>query len=1142
LGTTPDLLNLFVEPSIALIYYLLVILLGAVSMFMALGQRLRGPMERSAGRYAVASVGVMLSWIALMIGGMVVLVTRRPPATILPPLDRAVSTMVVLLVGWAFLTADQQPTRAGQRPGGGWLTVLVALLVLATIGAYIYTAAQWYETSGAEFNRSVYGIGWMIGITVLSALGLLLHILRFRSTVDAPIKILFFVLLLAGSGYTLYNMFTGALGGDDVGALRLAFLAAMIFLPIIVYRLVIDRLLAMVESESNKAVQNSLSALTTPTPSPALEMAAEREASTLLRALGTMIDNEQPDNLPQQIVISAANVLKADVVALLVLDDAEYADVIAAWDNIQQKSIAAMALKLDEQPTLQSAISYNAQQALSAGRDVSEIRDLYATQQALTTDKNLNELVDLYTRLDVQKIGPAYFQPLMRDGNPIGLLVVGLPYTQRELRENETRLLEALAPIAARLLAISRTAQRTRFESQDRAVQAVVEGAQTDTTPLPAVRADMQASLELARKQISELSLLVRDLQIELDYERGRLAELGMNDPEGLSITQRLAKMSAERSQLEIEREKLMQALQEAQAKLATASGSDDEVYEAMVRVLQQERDELQNQKAQLEAQIAEIRAHGQAPTPAALRDILTSLSEEKARLAVERDQIKDQLTEVEAELRALGVEGGAAGLASVILQLTNERSQYKAQAERAAQDRDTLLAERNRIRDLIANEAKRTQRITALETALRRLAADREALLQQRNSLRQERETVGIDRAEWETQRAKMVADLGALQAELEEAIFDRNRAIAERDKLAEARASLETERDRLIAERTALRTERDQMMARVVGNRETLQQLGDEGIGALKSMINDLTEERSDLAHKLVQAQTTIQSLEERLSKAEAHLAQSVHLPVGTPLDASQAEIMLSIAKDLRTPLGSMLGYIDLLISESVGVLGASQHEFLKRVKANADRLGKMVEDFVHVTAIDTGQLNLHPKDLDMIGIIEDSITATRDQFAEKQIQLNINLPDTLPSIKGDPDALQQVMVQLLSNAFMASPNDSPVTVAAKYERRLHLPPHVANGAEMSDVIFVSVRDSGGGIPAEEQKRIFSRLYRADNPLVQGLGDTGVGLSIARALVEAHGGRIWVESSIGVGSTFKFAVPLQAAMRSERVAHAAS
>ncbi len=1138
----PDLLNLFVEPSVALLYFMSVIVLSYAALFMALGQRMRGPVEREAGRYALASLGVAVAWMILMVGAMAVLITSRPAATIMPPLDRAVGALVVLLIGWAFLTANPQPqpqpvkpttapwleAPAPRRYRGRWITAITALLFLVTIGGYVYTATQWFNTTGVEFNPSLYGQVWTGATTALAALWLLLIILRFRITVDAPLKLIFFVLVLGGYGYTLYGILTGSLRGDEAGAIRLAFLAGIPFLPIVVYRVVVDRLTGAVE----RAAQQQQAAIPTQiTTSMPIETSAERESMTLLRTLGMMIEREQPEDLPQMIAEAATNTLKADVAAILALDDAEYADVLAAFDNVQRKPIAAMALKRDEQPVLQAAIDQKSQQMLS-------------------TDRNLNELVDLYTRLDIQKVGPAYFQPLNREGETIGVLVIALPYTQRDLRENERKLLESMAPIAARLLSISRAAQKARLESQDRAVQAIVEGAQPiDLTAGPAAspaRAEVEASLDLARNQIRELNTLVRDLQIELDYERSRIAELvGAEDSDGTSITQRIEKMAAERVQLTVEREKLVEALQEAQTQLATASGDDQEVYRTMVGVLEQERAELQTQKTRLEQDLAELRAKGQTQTesPGLVREMLTRLSDERAHLTVERDQVKQQLSEVEGELAELGIEGGAKGLSSVIVQLTDERTQYKVMAERAVQERDTLLAERQRITGQIANEQQRDAKITALETELRRLAEDREALGKQRDGLRQERDTHVTDREKWEMLRTKMVADMASVQVELEEALFERNRSVAERNQMAAERTNLLTERDRLLAERTALQTERDQLLARLEGNRDTLQQLGEDGVGALKKMIDDLTEERSDLEHQLLRAKGDLRALEAEFNKITVKLSESkLSAPIPLPLTEESAEVMLSIAQELRTPMSGITAYIDLLLGDSVGALSPLQRQFMQRVKANSDRLHTLVEDFVRITAIDTGQLKLKAEKVDMVEVIDDAITATRTQFREKGITLKLDVPDELPEMTGDRSALQQIVTELLSNAYLASPTDGEVTIAARLEKNYKLAPGSGGAEETADVIALLVRDMGGGVPPEEQARVFTRLYRADNPLIQGLGDTGVGLSIARALTEAHGGRIWLESTPGVSSTVRFVIPLQGILHSENLEHAAS
>src|SRR5258708_30232744 len=114
-SATPDLLNLFTDPAVALLYFLSVILLSQAALFMALGQRFRGPRERGATRYALASVGVMLAWLVLMVGAMVILITGRPPGSILPPLDRAVNALVAVLVGRGFLTADRTVRNVMER-------------------------------------------------------------------------------------------------------------------------------------------------------------------------------------------------------------------------------------------------------------------------------------------------------------------------------------------------------------------------------------------------------------------------------------------------------------------------------------------------------------------------------------------------------------------------------------------------------------------------------------------------------------------------------------------------------------------------------------------------------------------------------------------------------------------------------------------------------------------------------------------------------------------------------------------------------------------------------------------------------------------------------------------------------------------
>jgi signal transduction histidine kinase/GAF domain-containing protein len=234
-------------------------------------------------------------------------------------------------------------------------------------------------------------------------------------------------------------------------------------------------------------------------------------------------------------------------------------------------------------------------------------------------------------------------------------------------------------------------------------------------------------------------------------------------------------------------------------------------------------------------------------------------------------------------------------------------------------------------------------------------------------------------------------------------------------------------------------------------------------------------------------------------------------------------QAELLASLVQELRTPMTSIIGYTDLLLGESVGILGAMQRKFLQRVKANTERMSAKLDDLIEITAIDLGRLEIEPETVNIVSIIEEAIMNTAGQFRERGVAIDIALEDGLPEIYADPDALNQVMQNLLSNACQASEINTTVVVSASLQDTAD---SVLGGRKY---FMVSVTDTGGGIPDEERRRVFTRLYRADNPLIKGLGETGVGLSVAKTLIEAHGGRIWVESEEGLGSTFSFLLPVE-------------
>jgi two-component system sensor histidine kinase ResE len=139
------------------------------------------------------------------------------------------------------------------------------------------------------------------------------------------------------------------------------------------------------------------------------------------------------------------------------------------------------------------------------------------------------------------------------------------------------------------------------------------------------------------------------------------------------------------------------------------------------------------------------------------------------------------------------------------------------------------------------------------------------------------------------------------------------------------------------------------------------------------------------------------------------------------------------------------------------------------------------------------------------------------TSSQVREKNISMHLDLPKNMAPIHADREALQQILIHLLQNAGAASPLEGSVHLRVQ-----------TRAEEGLEYVLIQVRDSGGGIPAEDLPRVFTRLYRADNVLIQGVGDTGVGLSIAKTLTEAQKGRIWVDSEPGSGATFSVLLPI--------------
>ncbi|HUV05252.1 MAG TPA: GAF domain-containing protein [Armatimonadota bacterium] len=243
----------------------------------------------------------------------------------------------------------------------------------------------------------------------------------------------------------------------------------------------------------------------------------------------------------------------------------------------------------------------------------------------------------------------------------------------------------------------------------------------------------------------------------------------------------------------------------------------------------------------------------------------------------------------------------------------------------------------------------------------------------------------------------------------------------------------------------------------------------------------------------------------LDERLLKEEVTrraLEEVSHL---------KTEFVSQVSHELRTPLTAIQGYVKLILAGHTGELNSLQEEFLGTVDRNTDRLVALVNDLLDISRIEAGKMDLVFESLDLAGAIDREIEALKAQAEVKEITILVDIEEATPRVRADPHRLGQIIDNLVSNAIKYSPGRSTVKITAN---------------PVGNNVLVKVIDCGIGIEPEERGKVFQRFYRAKNDLVRSTWGTGLGLAITRYLVEMHGGKIWVESEKGQGSTFSFSI----------------
>jgi PAS domain S-box-containing protein len=226
---------------------------------------------------------------------------------------------------------------------------------------------------------------------------------------------------------------------------------------------------------------------------------------------------------------------------------------------------------------------------------------------------------------------------------------------------------------------------------------------------------------------------------------------------------------------------------------------------------------------------------------------------------------------------------------------------------------------------------------------------------------------------------------------------------------------------------------------------------------------------------------------------------------------VDRMKSEFVSVVSHELRTPMSAIKGYLELILTGSSSVDAQMQHNFLKVVKANADRLSEMVDELLDVSRIEAGKIQMRFQSVSVRRTVQEASAMLQKALADKAVELRVNIPDDLPNVRADPGRLVQILTNLMSNALKYT-LEGYVDVTARV---------------VGDLVQVDISDTGIGMTEEDQAQLFTRFFRASTARASEIPGTGLGLAITRSLIEMHRGRIWVKSAIGQGSTFSFTLP---------------
>jgi signal transduction histidine kinase len=277
------------------------------------------------------------------------------------------------------------------------------------------------------------------------------------------------------------------------------------------------------------------------------------------------------------------------------------------------------------------------------------------------------------------------------------------------------------------------------------------------------------------------------------------------------------------------------------------------------------------------------------------------------------------------------------------------------------------------------------------------------------------------------------------------------------------------------------------------------------DERIAAARRSLSDLREGLADGATEAGRIDA-LGALLDDLAAENTRLREELRRA-----NELRAEFVSVMTHELRVPMTSIKGYADML--NMLGELNAQQMEFIGIIRANVERMSRLVSDLSDISRLESGRLILElDEDASVADAVTGAVAALEAPLGERKHTLDLSLPDDLPAVRADPGRFQQMIVCVLKNAVMYTPEGGSIRV----------------GAQPSDeAVRLTVKDDGIGMTDDEQAKLFTKFWRGDDERVRDQPGTGLGLALAKGLVEMHGGALEVESEKDTGTTVIFTMP---------------